>query len=42
MLHIRKPSLPDPEQALLYKHLRIALEIRLPSNQNLRKSLTIL
>jgi len=23
VLHIRKPSLPDPEQALVYKHLRI-------------------
>lgn len=37
VLHIRKPSLPDPEQALLYKRLRIDWKSAFPQIKTLAK-----
>jgi len=38
VLHIRKPSLPDPEQALLYKHLRIDRKSAFPQVKSFAKA----
>ena len=37
VLHIRKPSLPDPEQALVYKHLRIDWKSAFPQIKTFAK-----